>query len=157
MCAHFPSKIGKGFFYFFKFVVLGVCAKLRPLLKTLVCALVKVIPTRFTMLSIGLACLTILRCRIFCSEFLLWLFPLLILRFCPANLRSDDMLRCCVIVSEVLPVSPIIEVPYRYVVLHLCDEGVIYEQPLFGQSKEREKNERIETTNKSSYKQSSVF
>ena len=65
------------------------------------------------MLSIGLACFTIFRCRVLRSEFLLWWFPLLILRFCPANLRSDDMLWCCVIVFKVLQVSPIIEV-------HMC-------------------------------------
>ena len=62
------------------------------------------------MLSMGLACFTIFRCRVFRSEFLLWWFPLLILRFCPANLRSDDMLWCCVVVFRVLQVPLIIEV-----------------------------------------------
>ena len=62
------------------------------------------------MLSMGLACLTIFLCRLFRSEFLLWRFLLLILRFCPANLRSDDMLWCCVILFKVSQVSPIIEV-----------------------------------------------
>ena len=52
------------------------------------------------MLSIGLACLTIFRCRVFRREFLLWWFPLLILRFFPANLRSDDILWCCIIVYD---------------------------------------------------------
>ena len=62
------------------------------------------------MLSIGLACLTILRCRVFRSEFLLWLFPLLILRFCPANLRSDDIQVVVLLCSKYCECQPIIEV-----------------------------------------------
>ena len=60
MCAFSFETPQRIFLFFFKFINFRVCKKLRPLLRTLVCALVRVMPARFTKSSIGLACLTII-------------------------------------------------------------------------------------------------